>query len=247
MAESLEGYRTSEEIRQEMAALNLELAFQTRFEEELKALKETCKTPDPELERMVQDSDERMRRQIHRKMRKGKAQHFVRTVLPRVGMTAAGLLLTFFIGLSTAIATVQSVRVSVLNFITQIEERYTSLSYEQNRAKMDVPEGWQGDYYMSYIPERFQVIDVSYNEVIYKDHDEKILGFSEYENNISCNLDTEKSNASHVTLHGREAIISEKDGWIAIAWSINNRYFVLDLMGSREEALMIAESVLEIP
>ena len=246
MAEALEGYRTSDEIKKEMTALNLELAFQKRFDEELDKLVKECENSDPDMEDMVRDADARILRRIYSKNRKGQMRDLVFRVLPRAGKIVAGLALTFFIGLSTAVATVQSVRINVLNFITEIEDRYTALYLQESGATIEIPEGWNGLYYMTYIPEGFVPVEWGENEVIYVDEIGNVLGFCEYEHGATCNLDTENAEITYEPIRGKSALVVEKDGWVAITWSEGNRFIVIDLMGEKDEALRIAESVLVI-
>lgn len=163
--------------------------------------------------------------------------------VPRIGKVLAGLMLVIFVGLSTAVATVQSVRLSVLNFIIEIEDRYTSLYFEESRSTYEVPQGWQGLYYITYVPERFVLADCSDNEAIYVDRDGNILGFCEYEYGETCNLDTENAEITYESIHGRNSLVVEKEGWVAITWSIGARFFVIDLIGTRDEAFQIANSV----
>ena len=75
------------------------------------------------MEDMVRDADARMLRRIYSKKRKGQMRDLVSRVLPRAGKIVAGLALTFFIGLSTAVATVQSVRINVLNALSLIPQK----------------------------------------------------------------------------------------------------------------------------
>lgn len=179
MSETLEGFRTSDEIKKEMTALNLELAFQKRFDDEMDELEKECEESDRELESMVRDIDARILRRIRNQTRIGRVRHLAHGILPRAGTVVAGLMLVFFLGLSTAVATVQSVRINMLNFITEIEDRYTKLYLQESGAIVDVPEEWEGLYYMTYIPEGFELLEWSEKEVIYTDENENILGFCE--------------------------------------------------------------------
>lgn len=246
MVEALEEYRTSDEIKKEMTALNLELVFQKRFDEELDKLVKECENSDPYMEDMVRDADARILRRIYSKNRKGQMRDLVFCVLPRAGKIVAGLALTFFIGLSTAVATVRSVRINVLNFITEIEDRYTALYLQESGATIDIPESWNGLYYMTYIPEGFVPVEWGENEVIYADEIGNVLGFCEYEHGATCNLDTENAEITYESIRGKSALVVEKDGWIAITWSEGSRFIVLDLMGEKEDALRIAENVVTI-
>ena len=48
---------------------------------------------------------------------------------------------------------------------------------------------------------------------------------------------------THATIGMADALVVKKDNTITVVWSLNNRYFVLRVDGSKEEALKIAENV----
>ena len=70
------------------------------------------------------------------------------------GIIVSVALLVFFIGLTTAVATVRPVRLRIMDFIAQIEENYSAVSivYNENEGIV-VPDEWKGKYYPYFIPD----------------------------------------------------------------------------------------------
>ena len=109
---------------------------------------------------------------------------------------------------------------------------------------MNVPQEWAGDFYPAYIPEGFEFDRCYSSDAIYYDKDENSLSFSEETYGARTSLDTENANLSSVLINGAEATLIEKDGWTAVVWSANNRLFIVDLDGGKDEALRVAASVI---
>lgn len=234
-----DGKSILDELKEEMEALKLRIAFAEIDEKEIEAW---LGTPSAY-------SNEGMRRAekaITEGLRKRRLSRFFRKTLPHGCQAVAAVLLIFFIGLSTAVATVQSVRVKVLSFIMSIEQEYTALGFDDSDGIfMDVPEGWNGSYFPSFIPDgfAFAFIDSDMGWVRYESDGEKNLQFSEYTYDTYTNIDTEDSQMRFVPMHGGSALVSEKGGHVFIAWAIDNRFFVVSLDGTADTAIKIAESV----
>ena len=109
-----------------------------------------------------------------------------------------------------------------------------------------MPAEWQGDFYPAYIPEGFEFDRCYPNDAIYLDKDGRCLDFSESTYGSVTNLDTENANLSSVFINGAEATLIEKDGWAAVVWSANNRLFIVDIDGGKDDALRDAASVILI-
>ena len=109
---------------------------------------------------------------------------------------------------------------------------------------MNVPQEWTGDFYPAYIPEGFEFDRCYSSNVIYYDKAGNSLSFSEGTYGSVTNLDTENANLSSVLINGAEATLIKKDGWAAVVWSANNRLFIVDIDGGKDEALRVAASVI---
>lgn len=242
MNDIAEKCKTSEEIRADLAALNLRLAFQEELEDEVRGLVQESSNPDPKIVEIMDRADSRIIHMFRRKLRQRTARNFVVVVIPKVGKVVAACLLVFFVGLSTAVATVPSVRIEVLNFIMKIEDRYTSLGFESSGKYIEVPKEWNGYYYMAYIPEGFRYIKTEGNTVYYE-RDGQNLIFSEHKDETWMDLDTEDAMTKFVDLDGKSVLIIEKNGWTTLAWAVTNRYFIIEMQGSANEAIEVEKAV----
>lgn len=243
MSNAADKYKTAQELRDDLLALKLRLAFQEKLEEEIEEISGE-QHPEPELQAIMERADAGILKRIHTNVRKRKMARIVKITLPQVGKAAAACLLVFFIGLSTAIAAVPAVRTGVLHFIMTMDEKYTSLGFED--AGIAAPAEWKGRYYLSYIPDGFVLEDADGFDVTYANFRGNILLFSEYGTESSVNIDTEDADVRFTDIQGHSALLSDKNGWITLAWAAEDRYFVLDFQGDAEEAVRIAEGVVTI-
>lgn len=245
MSGAMENYKTAQELQDDLLALKLRLAFQEELEEEIERISRE-QIPEPELQAAINRADSGMIRLIRQNVRKKRMTQTVRVILPRFGRALAAGLLVFFIGLSTAVAAVPSVRANMLHFIMKIDEKYTSLEFVNSGIEIEVPTEWRGRYYLSYIPDGFVFEEADGFEVTYADSLGNMLMFAEYGAESSIDIDTEDANVQFVDLQGHSALLSEKNGWVTLTWAVSNRYFILDLQGTAEEAIYIARSVILI-
>lgn len=76
----------------------------------------------------------------------------------RVVQIAACIVLLLGIATPIAIANVDSVRTKVLQLLISVQSDHTELSLVADEAvAFEVPEGWQGSYFPSYIPEGYNI------------------------------------------------------------------------------------------
>lgn len=238
----LEKYKTVQELQDDLVGLKLRLAFQEELEDEIQEISSEQIT-DPEMQAAMRRLDSRILGLIRKHVRKRRIRRAVKVTLPQFGKAVAVCLLIFYIGLSTAIAAVPSVRKSVLHFIMRIEERYTSLEFAGNGIETEVPKEWRGRYYLSYIPDGFVYESTDGFEVSYVDSHGNMLLFAEYGTESSVNIDTENAKVQFVDIQGHSVLLSEKNGWVTLAWAVSDCFFILDFQGDVDEAMRIAENV----
>ena len=233
-----------EELREELTTLKLKIALQEYRE---KALDDLVKRheADENLEKAIASSEGKMMRQIADAVRRMHIRQFMRRTLPKAGKTVACVLLVFYVGLSFAIAAVPSVRVSVMNFIVNIEERYTSFGFEDTGEAIEVPENWAGYYYPSYIPEGYVLSDILGGNIgRYVGANGAVIEFSDMSSDTYGHIDTENALVDFTEINGRSALLVEKGEWVTILWNIDNRVLMINsYSGTLEETIKIAESV----
>lgn len=236
----LEKCKTLEDLNEELLALKLRMAFQAEFEEELAEIERT--EPDAELLKIMEHAEPRIRRMFAREMRREQVKHFVFEFMPKLSRALATVLLVFFLGLSAAVATMEPVRVGVVDFIENIETKFTRFDIEDDDAV--IPPEWKGEYYPTYIPNKLELSWVKKYEICYGKNQD--LFYYEYDEALDTNADTENAFDRLVLINGKQGIISEKNGWIKVAWKLDAKYFVVVGRYSEEEMLKIARGVKEI-
>ena len=245
MRREIENLKTEEELENELMALKLKMALRQYQEDKLARMMAEHDDDAAGKERLANGQDEMIRR-IDRQLRKRQARRFARKTLPRFGKIAACLLLTFYVGLTVAVAAVQSVRVELLQFILSIEEKYTSFGFESTEEYIEVPSEWNGYYYPSYVPEGFVIGRIFSDEIEYEGPHQETLVFSEHGIDTRGTIDTEDAILNTMLIHGRPAMIVEKDIWTTIIWNVGNHCLIVEFTGEKEEAIKFAESVVMI-
>ena len=238
-------YRSSREIKEEMAGLNIELAIQQEFEKEMDALEQARETPDEELQAMVEAARPRILKRFAQELSRVRMRR-MRKGMTKIAAVVLILLMVSSLGLVTAVATIAPVRVKVMELLVLIEERYSRVSMQESGKYIDVPAGWEGYYYMSYIPEGYRIMSQDEGGVWYEDASGNQLRFGEWEMSDWVNIDTEDAPMRYVSLKYDDALMIEKNGRITLTWSRGNRFFVLKYTGTEEEAIRIADGVMMI-
>ena len=159
------------------------------------------------------------------------------------------------IGLTTAFASSAPFRVRVFSMFKKDHGQYTTVKLQENEQKsFDVPNGWEGMYYPSYIPAEFEIesVDSSFGREfsVYmrdKNNSDVRLIFEEMSENNEMNVDTENARVYHTKIHGSDAIVSIKEKISYVIWNESNRILSIMMDGDNEEQILkVAESVKQI-
>ena len=210
MSKILQVPKSTGELKQELTSLKLKIALQEIRERELDRLMQEYEQDEP-LEKRLAQSEGPMLRRIDRDIRKMRARRCLRNTLPNVGKIAASLMLFFYLSLSVALAASPEMRVNLMNFFMNIEERYTSFGFEETGEFVEVPAEWDGYYYPTYIPEGFEIDQVDYYGVYFKRNDGTMLDFEELGPDTYGNVDTENAKIDYININGHTALIAEKE------------------------------------
>ncbi len=239
-----------EEINDEYLEAMLRIAFRLQEEAQIRALVEKSRW-DPTEEEKAQAREEWQRIvEKYEKMREEEAKRehsaSLRRNAKRVFRMAACVLLILAIAAPVAIASVETLRVSVMKLLIDIQEDHTELRLvESGEPGIEIPEGWTGLYYPAYMPEGFELEEISklYCSVKYCDELGNVFYFSEYDKATSVNINSENAHISYSEIHGEEVLIVEKEGHIILTWQCGSRFLVIETDISKEEVLKIAGSV----
>lgn len=239
-----ENREMSRALYEDLAALKIRIAFAEISEAELDEYdRELSSVSESDYSKAAQ---KRALKLIEHKLNKQLSKRFIRKALPHTLQIVTIALLLFFIGLTTAVATVQPVRLRVLDFIAQIEENYSAVSmvYSENE-KVVVPKEWKGKYYPCYIPEEYEFshVDNLFNYAHYSASDDCILLFGEFLDDDYSNINIDEETAFDIIINDNAGIAMTDEEGTTITWCVDDIYLYLYVNSDLETAKRIACNV----
>ena len=247
-------YQDDQKLRAEYQKVLISKAMREIRDEEADSLLESSPEDQRYLEFLETSREKRMKKMVRRlRWISLKKQFF--TVAPRTMRFAVAALGILCIGLTTAFASSETFRVRVFSMFAEDHGQYTAIGLREDEQKaFDVPNGWEGMYYPSYIPAEFEIesVDSSFGREfsVYmrdKNNSDVRLIFEEMSENNEMNVDTENAKVYYTEIHGNTALVSVKKGVTIVTWNEQNRMFSVIIDGEAEkDALKVAKSVTRI-
>ena len=245
-------YQDDQKLRAEYQKVLISKAMREIRDEEADSLLESSPEDQRYLE-FLETSREKLMKKMMRRLRwiSLKKQFF--TVVPRTMRFAVAALGILCIGLTTAFASSETFRVRVFSMFAEDRGQYTAIGLrEDEQNAFDVPNGWEGMYYPTYIPDGFEVINVeNLSEQIFlisfENKNNEYLTFEEMTEDAESNIDTENAQVYYTEIHGNTALVSVKADLTIVSWNEQNRILSVVFDGEVEEdALKVAKSVTRI-
>ena len=245
-------YQDDQKLRAKYQKVLISKAMREIRDEEADSLLE-CSPEDQRYLEFLETSREKRMEKMMRRLRwiSLKKQFF--TVVPRTMRFAVAALGILCIGLTTAFASSETFRVRVFSMFAEDHGQYTAIGLREDEQKaFDVPNGWEGMYYPTYIPDGFEVINVeNLSEQIFlisfENKNNEYLTFEEMTEDAESNIDTEKAQVYYTEIHGNTALVSVKADLTIVSWNEQNRILSVVFDGEVEEdALKVAKSVTRI-
>ena len=245
-------YQDDQKLRAEYQKVLISQAMREIRNEEADSLLE-CSPEDQRYLEFLETSREKRMKKMMRRLRwiSLKKQFF--TVVPRTMRFAVAALGILCIGLTTAFASSETFRVRVFSMFAEDHGQYTAIGLREDEQKaFDVPNGWEGMYYPTYIPDGFEVINVeNLSEQIFlisfENKNNEYLTFEEMTEDAESNIDTENAQVYYTEIHGNTALVSVKADLTIVSWNEQNRILSVVFDGEVEEdALKVAKSVTRI-
>ena len=245
-------YQDDQKLRAEYQKVLISKAMREIRDEEADSLLE-CSPEDQRYLEFLETSREKRMKKMMRRLRwiSLKKQFF--TVVPRTMRFAVAALGILCIGLTTAFASSETFRVRVFSIFAEDHGQYTAIGLREDEQKaFDVPNGWEGMYYPTYIPDGFEVINVeNLSEQIFlisfENKNNEYLTFEEMTEDAESNIDTENAQVYYTEIHGNTALVSVKADLTIVSWNEQNRILSVVFDGEVEEdALKVAKSVTRI-
>ena len=245
-------YQDDQKLRAEYQKVLISKAMREIRDEEADSLLE-CSPEDQRYLEFLEANREKRLKKMMRRLRwiSLKKQFF--TVVPRTMRFAVAALGILCIGLTTAFASNETFRVRVFSMFAEDHGQYTAIGLREDEQKaFDVPNGWEGMYYPTYIPDGFEVINVeNLSEQIFlisfENKNNEYLTFEEMTEDAESNIDTENAQVYYTEIHGNTALVSVKADLTIVSWNEQNRILSVVFDGEVEEdALNVAKSVTRI-
>lgn len=245
-------YQDDQKLRAEYQKVLISKAMREIRDEEADSLLESSPEDQRYLEFLETYREKRMEKMMRRlRWISLKKQFF--TVVPRTMRFAVAALGILCIGLTTAFASSETFRVRVFSMFAEDHGQYTAIGLREDEQKaFDVPNGWEGMYYPTYIPDGFEVINVeNLSEQIFlisfENKNNEYLTFEEMTEDAESNIDTENAQVYYTEIHGNTALVSVKADLTIVSWNEQNRILSVVFDGEVEEdALKVAKSVTRI-
>ena len=247
-------YQDDQKLRAEYQKVLISKAMREIRDEEADSLLESSPEDQRYLEFLETSREKRMKKMV-RRLRWISLKKQLFTVAPRTMRFAVAALGILCIGLTTAFASSETFRVRVFSMFAEDHGQYTAIGLREDEQKaFDVPNGWEGMYYPSYIPAEFEIesVDSSFGREfsVYmrdKNNSDVRLIFEEMSENNEMNVDTENAKVYYTEIHGNTALVSVKTGVTIVTWNEQNRMFSVIIDGEAEkDALKVAKSVTRI-
>lgn len=245
-------YQDDQKLRAEYQKVLISKAMREIRDKEADSLLESSPEDQRYLEFLEANREKRMEKMMRRlRWISLKKQFF--TVVPRTMRFAVAALGILCIGLMTAFASSETFRVRVFSMFAEDHGQYTAIGLREDEQKaFDVPNGWEGMYYPTYVPDGFEVINVeNLSEQIFlisfENKNNEYLTFEEMTEDAESNIDTENAQVYYTEIHGNTALVSVKADLTIVSWNEQNRILSVVFDGEVEEdALKVAKSVTRI-
>lgn len=239
----------------------IRLAFQLEdAEETARLLEESVPAIPPEdaalADRMLLSALDRMEAQ-HRSTRRERMLHTAGKIIPRLVNIAACIILILALATPVALANSATFRSRVMELLVEFDhekgEAYFSFVPNETEA-FNVPEGWPGNYFPSYIPDGFTIFDFDPEfptpVIEYRNAASNQLFFCEHGPTSTMVTGTENAETTTITINGTTAYLLDgiasdgKTHTVYVIWQNDTNWFDVTGFGiSTEEAIAVARSV----
>ncbi|HHU74053.1 MAG TPA: DUF4367 domain-containing protein [Clostridiales bacterium] len=167
----------------------------------------------------------------------------------------AAIILLAFLGIQAMlITTVEAYRFRFFDTIINFTSKFTQIDFVENEPDdmVNLPKDWAGKYYLSYIPEGYQLVNSEF---------EHGNGYLKYENGLgevfrffwisgestTLRTDSDDKDMKKVMIHDEEAFLLKKDKMINLHWILNQDILTLEATGLRNnEIIKVAEKIKQL-
>lgn len=238
--------------KEEMSKELLKLASDKYMEERGKFLLEEYSRIDKKnVEQPTEKQMKEFRKICHREFRKKN-----RSILffYKIATSAAVVLLAF----NVSAVSVPGVKRVVLNFLTSSEKTHTRMNIndgERSSANEETEQarykiGVENEYRVTYLPEGFEIEreeKISRVTSIYYKYKDNYIIFIQGNDSSTVNIDTEGALVDYIEVDGGNAVLSERDNTISIAWRKNDCFINISSNGlDKDKLIKVARSIKKV-
>lgn len=159
---------------------------------------------------------------------------------------AAVFIAVLAIGFAVTFTTVDAFKITVINFIIEQREKFSSISLTGNDNQA-VPSELSGKYYPHYLPESYKIASSFINddrvEISYVNENNEIINYGYFGKDATAGIDTENRTEANVLINGLQGHIFSKNEHNILVFNMDEHIFVIDGFISQEEIIKIAESI----
>lgn len=160
----------------------------------------------------------------------------------------AAALIVVLIGGISALAVSENMRRSLSRLLVDPQKEFTDFRIDDATGYDEpvVPDGFEGEFYPAYIPQGYSLTSANWAHALYEAPNGAVLFYDEYDESTVVGLDTEDADITYTKVGGTDAMLVQKNGLTSVVWSFANRFFVVSIKNTAEEAIKIAESLVVI-
>ncbi|TEB11196.1 DUF4367 domain-containing protein [Pelotomaculum propionicicum] len=196
------------------------------------------------------EATQKFSQQLDAQLKKSKAYARRRRIWQALNIAAVAMLIMLVI-LGTTVATVEAVRVRVLNFLMDIQQEYTSFQLKDSSSGSEGSSttiDWHKAYVPTYIPDGYEVSAISNSEPLkrieFKNPQGVLITYMELSEGNKPALDTENASAFEpVSINGHEGSLIVKNSLVTVIWAMNDRMFMIRGQMEKDTAVKMAEGV----
>lgn len=154
------------------------------------------------------------------------------------------------LGLGAFVTTisVEAYRIRFLNLVTEVTERYTSISIErepEDSNKINIL--GESYFYPGHIPAGYTQSDAqSYGElrvIKFENSEGEEIEFLQTESDSNFQVDTEDAITEDITINGSKGMLVSKEGFKTLLWFTDNNNFYIVGKLAQKEIVSMAESL----
>ena len=231
--------------------LLLEAAFTELLVEECESLEKEPITREEEdilreAELHKQEKLDQIIGNVRRYRRKQYFNHSAKAVL----QYAAAAVLIVNISVGSALAINPAFRSSVVSFLTNVTDEYVRIGFETTASStVEVPDGWDRNYYPTYIPAEYELFDITTYKhsslVTYRSY-EGFFVFSVSTISNDTQMNSQNAFCKQISIHGCDALLLSLPQNTIVTWAEGAAYFSVTA-SDENTALLVAKSVTLIP